>query len=72
MERISWTEKITNVEILKSGREQVNVWDNSAEKEKFNIIMRGDELMKEVMWEKIEELVRYKAYIIMGIWYDCI
>jgi len=29
--------------------------------------MRGDELMKEVMWEKIEELVRYKAYIIMGI-----
>ena len=56
MERISWSEKITNEEILRRVGEKRSMVETIVRKKKNCIghIMRGDGLMKEVVEGKIE------------------
>ena len=57
MERISWTEKITNEEILRKVGEKRSMVETIVRRKKNWIghIMRGDGLMKEVMERKMED-----------------
>ena len=56
MERISWTEKITNEEVLRRVGEKRSMVETIVRRKKNWIghIMRGDGLMKEVMEGKME------------------
>ena len=56
MERISWTEKITNEEVLRRVGEKRSMVETIVRRKKNWIghIMRGDALMKEVMEGKME------------------
>jgi len=56
MERISWTEKITNEEVLRRVGEKRSMVETIVRRKKNWIghIMRGDGLMKEVMEVKME------------------
>ena len=55
MERISWTDKITNEEVLRRVGEKRSMLETIVRRKKNWIghIMRGDELMKEVMERKM-------------------
>ena len=56
MKRISWTDKITNEEVLRRVGEKRTIFETIVRRKKNWIghIMRGDGLMKEVMEGKIE------------------
>ena len=56
MERISWTEKITNEEVLRRVEEKRSMVETIIRRKKnwMGHIMRGDGLMKEVMEGKME------------------
>ena len=56
IERISWTEKVTNVEVLRRVGEKRTMAETIVRKKKNWIghIMRGEGLMKEVMEGKME------------------
>ena len=56
MERISWTEKITNEEVLRRVGEKRSMVETIIRRKKnwMGHIMRGDGLMKEVMEGKME------------------
>ena len=56
MERISWTEKITNEEVLRRVGEKRSMVETMIRRKKnwMGHIMRGDGLMKEVMEGKME------------------
>ena len=56
MERISWTDKITNEEVLRRVGEKRSMAETIVRRKKNWIghIMRGDRLMKEVMEGKME------------------